>query len=202
MSSASGRLHYYWVHLRRAYARMETDRRLCAQFPSARFEEDVVVVSPHLLELGDHVKVQRNTTLHCGGLEWSEGRGRIAIGSNSTISSNSILWGAGEIELGVGFECGPGCMLFSSAQDFEARAPEPVSPPLRFGKIRAGRYVSIYSGAIVSPGVSLGDGAVVAAGAVVVSDIPSRQFWAGVPARFIRDLPPWPDEAGGAKHEL
>lgn len=149
------------------------------------------VVSPHLLELGKDVNIQRDSVLHCGGLEWSDGRGRIAIGSNSTISSNCMLWGAGEIELGEGFECGPGCLIFASAQDFMTRAPVPVSAPLRFGKVKAGRYVSVYSGAIISPGVTLGDGAVVGAGSVVVGDIPPRQFWGGVPARRIRDLPPW-----------
>lgn len=82
-------------------------------------------------------------------------------------------------------------MIFSSAQDYATRVPKPVEAPLRYGKVVAGRYVSIYSGAIVSAGVTLGDGAVVAAGAVVVTDIPARELWGGVPARPIRKLPPW-----------
>ena len=193
-----GRLQYYREHLRRAYARLEDDRRLREQFPTVRFEENARVVSPHLLELGDNVLIQRDSVLHCGGLDWSEGRGRIAIGSNSIVSANAILWGAGEIELGEGFECGPGCMIFSSAQDFAKRVPKPVKAPLTYGKVTAGRYVSIYSGAIVSPGVTLGDGAVVAAGAVVVTDIPAREFWGGVPARLIRKLPAWSELAPSA----
>jgi maltose O-acetyltransferase len=186
-----GRAAYYWHRLRAAYAQLEDDRRLRARFPTATIENNVRVVSPHLLDLGGNVNIQRDSVLHCGGLEWSDGRGRIAIGANSTVSSNSILWGAGEIELGVGFQCGPGCMIFASAQDFMTRLPEPVDPPLMFGKISAGRYVSIYSGSIISPGVTLGDGAVVAAGSVVVNDIPAREFWGGVPARKIRSLSPW-----------
>jgi acetyltransferase-like isoleucine patch superfamily enzyme len=191
MRDINSRAAYYWRRLRAQYARLEDDRRLRRRFPASNFEDNVRVVSPHLLELGENVNVQRNTVLHCGGLDWSDGRGRISIGPNSIISANSILWGAGEIELGEGFECGPGCMIFSSAQDFMTREPEPVSAPLFFAPVKAGRYVSIYSGAIVSPGVTLGDGAVVAAGAVVVSDIPSREFWGGVPARRIRSLASW-----------
>ena len=191
MSKAQQRPRYYWRRLRQVYAQLETDRRLQERFPKASFGENVSVTSPHLLHLGESVSVQRGTILHCGGLEWSEGRGRIEIGSISVVGPHCILWGAGEIELGEGFECGPGTMIFSSAQDFSARVPEPVAPPLRFGKVTAGRFVTVFSGAIISPGVTLGDGAVVAAGAVVTTDVPSRQFWGGTPARMIRELPPW-----------
>jgi serine acetyltransferase len=191
MTSARPRSRNYWRRLRQAYAQLETDRRLRERFPTASFGENVFVVSPHLLDLGDHVTIQRGTTLHCGGLEWSEGSGCIEIGPTSFVGPNCVLWGAGEIHLGGGFECGPGTMIFSSAQDFGARVPELVAPPLRFGRVTAGRFVTVYSGAIISPGVTLGDGAVVAAGSVVVTDVPSRQFWGGVPACLIRELPPW-----------
>ena len=189
--SETHRLRYLWHRLRAVYAQLEDERGLGERFATSHVEPGVRVVSPHLLELGDNVRIQRGTTLHCGGLDWSEGRGGIAIGSNSVIGPSCILWGAGEIELGEGFECGPGCMIFASAQDYATRVPEPVEPPLRFSKVTTGAYVSVYSGAIISPGVRLGDGAVVAAGSVVTKDIPSREFWGGVPARRIRELPPW-----------
>jgi maltose O-acetyltransferase len=187
------RLGYYVWRLRQVYARLETDRRLRVRFPGTYIGEDVTVTSPHLLHLGDSTSVQRGTILHCGGLDWSEGRGGIRIGSHAVIGPHCVLWGAGEIELGDGFECGPGTMIFSSAQDFATREPELVVPPLTFGKVTAGRFVTVYSGAIISPGVTLADGAVVAAGSVVVHDVPEREFWGGTPARLIRKLPAWTD---------
>ena len=39
---------------------------------------------------------------------------------------------------------------------------------------------------MVLQGVNIGNGAVVAAGAVVTKDIPENEVWGGVPARFIR----------------
>ncbi|WP_300717329.1 DapH/DapD/GlmU-related protein [uncultured Desulfovibrio sp.] len=51
-----------------------------------------------------------------------------------------------------------------------------------------GKDVWIGSGAIILPGVHVGDGAVVAAGAVVREDVPSRTVVAGVPARIVRTL--------------
>lgn len=50
-----------------------------------------------------------------------------------------------------------------------------------------GRDVWIGYGAIVRRGVTVGDGAVVAARAVVTKDVPAYEIWGGVPARKIRD---------------
>jgi serine acetyltransferase len=194
MTSPSRRLNYYWWRLREAYASLETDRRLRERFATVNFGKGLSVTSPHLLELGDGVSIQRGTIVHCGGLDWSEGRGRISIGPHSVVGPHCILWGAGEIELGEGFECGPGTMIFSSAQDFATRESKLVTPPLRFGKVTAGKFVSVFSGAIIGPGVTMGDGAVVAAGSVVIRDVPPREFWGGNPARLIRKLQPWTDD--------
>lgn len=54
--------------------------------------------------------------------------------------------------------------------------------------ISIGEYVFIGTGAIVLPGVNIGAGAVIAAGAVVTKDVPANTMVAGVPARAIKDL--------------
>ncbi len=43
--------------------------------------------------------------------------------------------------------------------------------------------------ATILPGVSIGKGCVIAAGAVVISDVPDNEMWGGVPARFIKNYP-------------
>lgn len=55
-----------------------------------------------------------------------------------------------------------------------------------FKPINIGHHCWIGTGAIVLQGVTIGDGAVVAAGAVVTKDIPAYEIWGGVPAKFIR----------------
>lgn len=54
--------------------------------------------------------------------------------------------------------------------------------------IRVGDDVWLGSGSIVLPGVTIGEGAVVAAGAVVTRDVPPRTVVAGVPARVVKEI--------------
>ena len=53
-------------------------------------------------------------------------------------------------------------------------------------QIKIGNDVWIGSHVLIMGGVSIGDGAVVAAGSVVTKRIPPYQVWGGVPAKFIR----------------
>lgn len=59
---------------------------------------------------------------------------------------------------------------------------------MTFGPVAIGRNVWIGDHASVLPGVTIGDGSVVAAGAVVTRDVPPMTVVAGVPARAIRTI--------------
>lgn len=54
-----------------------------------------------------------------------------------------------------------------------------------FGKITIGNWVYIGSNSQIMPGVTIGDGSLIAAGSVVTRSIPANQVWGGIPARFI-----------------
>jgi acetyltransferase-like isoleucine patch superfamily enzyme len=51
------------------------------------------------------------------------------------------------------------------------------------------RFAVIGPNATLLPGVEIGEGAFVAAGAVVTKDVPPWTMVAGVPARHFRDIP-------------
>lgn len=59
------------------------------------------------------------------------------------------------------------------------------------GGVRIGDKVWIATNAMILPGVTIGDGAIVAAGAVVTKDVPPRCMVAGVPAKVIKENVEW-----------
>lgn len=57
-----------------------------------------------------------------------------------------------------------------------------------YAPIHIGKHVWIGSNAVILPGVTIGDWAVVAAGAVVTKDVPARTVVGGSPARIIKTI--------------
>lgn len=71
--------------------------------------------------------------------------------------------------------------LCAGTHDFD----DPVQP-LVVGPIVVGEDVFIGAKALILPGVVIGDGSVIAAGAVLTKDTPARTIWGGNPAKLIR----------------
>lgn len=60
---------------------------------------------------------------------------------------------------------------------------------LKPAPIHIGKNVWIGANAMVLPGVTIGDGAVIAAGAIVTKDVPANTIVGGIPAKKIKDIP-------------
>ena len=91
------------------------------------------------------------------------------------------------IVIGDGVEFGPEVALLTASHEIGGpghRAGTPYVSPVRIGD-------GCWLGARVTvlPGVTIGRGCLVAAGAVVASDCAPDGLYAGVPARRVRDLP-------------
>jgi acetyltransferase-like isoleucine patch superfamily enzyme len=78
---------------------------------------------------------------------------------------------------------GPG-VTFANDNTMDRHPPDtPLTGPLLRRACRVG------AGVVVCPGVEIGEEAFVAAGAVVVADVPPRGVAMGVPARVVREVP-------------
>jgi maltose O-acetyltransferase len=117
------------------------------------------------------------------------GSGNVAllrIGERTYVSGPLHVDLGAEVSIGRGVRFGHDVMLLTFDHDIgpaEYRCGRLLAAPIRIGD-----GVWIGSRATVLPGVSIGDGAVVAAGAVVTRDVAPNSLVAGVPARFVRDI--------------
>lgn len=112
------------------------------------------------------------------------------VAPNTHIGEGSQIYAQSAVCVDV--VLGKCCLVNTSASvDHECILDDGVSvgPGARLaGLVRVGKYADIYTGAIVLPRVSIGEGAVVGAGAVVHNDIKPYTVVAGNPARIIKEL--------------
>lgn len=108
------------------------------------------------------------------------GPGTVSIGANSIVGRHCILDGRAPLLIGRNVNIGGRTQMFTGTHlvddpDFAAE----------FRPITIEDHVWIAAGAIVLPGVTIGRGAVVAAGSVVSRDLEPMGIYAGAPARRI-----------------
>jgi UDP-2-acetamido-3-amino-2,3-dideoxy-glucuronate N-acetyltransferase len=156
--------------------------------------EDGVVIGTHAIVfagarvgagsiVADQAFVRERATI---GTETVVGRASgvdndVRIGDRVRIQSQAYVTGYSVIEDDVFF--GPCAM--TTNDDTMARHPRGMA--LSGATLR--RACRIGGGAVLVPGVEIGEEAFVAAGAVVTADVPARKVVMGVPARLVRDVP-------------
>ena len=108
----------------------------------------------------------------------------ISIGINCRINENVFIQGA---NIGDNVLIAPNCSLLSVSHIHKDKEIPIVfqgetdpNPPILKDNVWLGRNV------IVLPGVTIGEGAIVAAGAVVNKDVESFSIYGGVPAKLIK----------------
>jgi acetyltransferase-like isoleucine patch superfamily enzyme len=109
------------------------------------------------------------------------GDGGVRLGDRVEINNFSIVNGTGGVDIGADTLVGPGVRIISYQHRY-ARSATIRSQPVEARPIRIGCDVWLGANSIILAGVSVGDGAVVAAGAVVREDVPAYTVVAGVPA--------------------
>ncbi len=109
----------------------------------------------------------------------------ITIGKDVFINSGCHFQDQGGIQIGDGALIGHNVVLATINHDLN---PE-ENRKNHYAPITIGAHVWIGSNATILPGVTLGDWAVVAAGAVVTQDVPPRTVVGGVPAKVLKIIP-------------
>lgn len=110
----------------------------------------------------------------------------IRLGRNAFINFNCVFLDCASIEIGDNLQMGPAVQIYTATHPLEADVRR---SGLEYARpVSIGHDVWIGGGAIILPGVTIGDRSVIGAGSVVVHDVPAAKVVAGNPARIIREL--------------
>lgn len=113
---------------------------------------------------------------------------RIRIGSGNYFNRDVMLDACGLIEIGDDNMFGPGIYITDSNHTVHP-GESPKNGAMQIGHVKIGNRCWVGARAVILKNVELGDGSVVAAGAVVTKSVPAGAVVAGVPARIIKTNP-------------
>jgi acetyltransferase-like isoleucine patch superfamily enzyme len=113
----------------------------------------------------------------------AEAGASLVIGDRVFINQGATIVASTAIRIGDDVRIGDYAAVYDSSYHAVEEGAEVSRAPVSIG-----RNAWLARGAIVLPGVTVGEHAVVAAGSVVVGDVPARTLVAGNPARVVREL--------------
>lgn len=151
------------MELNSNYHTPEEIRQIMGRLTGREVGEGFTLFPPFYTDFGKNIAIGRNVFINSGC--HFQDQGGIAIGDGALIGHNVVL------------------ATVNHALEPEKRRRN------RYAPIRIGENVWIGSNATILPGVTLGDWALVAAGAVVTKDVPPMTVVGGVPARVLRTIP-------------
>ncbi|MDB6139679.1 MAG: maltose O-acetyltransferase [Verrucomicrobiaceae bacterium] len=110
----------------------------------------------------------------------------ITLGSKVFFNFNCVVLDVMKVSIGSNVLFGPAVQIYAATHPVEASVRRQW---LEYAKpVTIGNDVWVGGGAIICPGVSIGDRTVIGAGSVVTRDIPADVFAAGNPCRVIRSI--------------
>lgn len=144
------------------YHTPEEIRTLMSKLTGREIDESFRMFPPFYTEFGKNIQIGKNVFINSGCR--FQDHGGIMIGDGTLIGHNVVL------------------ATINHDLDPQKRGDNILAP------ITIGERVWIGANATILPGVRIGDGAVVAAGAVVTKDVPENVVVGGIPARVLKKI--------------
>lgn len=124
------------------------------------------------------MEIGKNSRIHIGARFFYPAN--IKIGQGTIIGDNVFLDGRDKLIIGNHVDIASSVMIYNSEHDINSEDFKAI-----IASVEIGDYVFIGPRAIILPGVKIGRGAVVAAGAVVTKDVAENVIVGGIPAEVI-----------------
>jgi acetyltransferase-like isoleucine patch superfamily enzyme len=148
------------------------------------FEAGVLVFHPENVHLGRNVYVGHQTILK------GYYKNALRIGDETWVGQQCFFHAAGGIAIGARVGIAPCVRILTSHHEEAGRATPILFSPVAMAPVVIEDDADVGIGTIVLPGVTIGRGAQIGAGAVVTKDVPAYAVAVGVPARVVRERPP------------
>lgn len=117
------------------------------------------------------------------------GYGNIVIGDRTSINDDCMITAMERVTIGNDVMLAPRVYILDVDHAFESR-DRPISQQgYTISPVTIGDGVWVCTGAVITKGVSIGEGAIIGANSVVTRDIPPYTIAGGVPARVIKERP-------------
>lgn len=143
-------------------------------------DRDVRIERPWRVELGSRCVLQPDVWLNVGADE-----AQLKIGAYTFLGRGVEIEVSSRVVIGRGGLIAPGVFITDHNHSTALGVPM-FEQPCVAAPVQIGDDVWIGANAVILPGVTIGAGAVVAAGAVVNCDVAAGAIVGGVPARFIK----------------
>lgn len=177
MSQLRKHLTFTWQNRLRAFIQ---SKRLYSLGKDVHIDKRVEFMRfPKNISIGDEVVVKEGARI-CSCNE----QATINIGERTTVGYHTFVFASTSIDIGQDCLIAPFVYIVDSnhkidKKEFINRQPNEVAP------IHIGNDVWLGGNVIILKGVTIGDGAVIAANSVVNNDIQSYEIWGGSPAKKI-----------------
>lgn len=113
----------------------------------------------------------------------------IIVGNNVEMNYDCVILDSTTVTIGENCLTGPGVHIYTATHPLDPKYRQNNDEYREFAiPVKIGRNVWIGGKAVICPGVTIGDNAVIGAGSVVVKNVPANVVVAGNPAKIVRYL--------------
>lgn len=147
--------------------------------------KNCTLIGLHNISLGDHVRIDGNTTI-------AAAKGKVTLGSYIHIGGGGFLLGGGGITLEDFTTLSQGVKVYGASDDYSGEAMTNPMVPAEYLNVKHApvvikRHGIVGSGSVILPGCTLGEGVAVGALTVVTRDLDAWGIYAGSPAKRLRE---------------
>lgn len=148
--------------------------------PKCLFERGVRIDRPWLVRMGERCVIQSDVWLSVGSSS-----GVLEVGDHTFMGRGVEIEVSLSVRIGRGGLIAPGVYITDHNHQ-TTLGPPMFERPCNAAAVDIGADVWIGANSIILPGVTIGDGAIVAAGAVVRTNVPAGAIVGGIPARILK----------------